>query len=956
MTLTGIYPGFSFSGGGGLTAPVQINQGGTGAITVQGAQVNLGIIGQTFNVQNPIYAGGVSGWGNWASGSITAGSTTLQVSTDCPGCNWPVGTGISISSGTGYSGQRLTTTVVNYNSISNTITLAAAPSFSVTATSGFNNIWTDDTAAINAAFAACNNGGNLPIGGVVEFPGPGYYNVSSTINMLQGCRIKGEIGAWFGNDPVEIRPIMPTAGVSATVTNFTISSNCTTGGASCKGTSAFPIINNNTGGQYEVAPHVVTFTGNNTFAPNQWIDILGCSNSQGNHLNRLVLQVASATSTGFVAVTNGLSLTNGTYTDTCTATTRNVVFATAADARYEESIERITIGNPLTPFDIGFYYGSRVDTGSYVKHTWVSSAQEYSYYFSNGGINTFFNDDWRSDGAVQGGIYWRVGGGDTFSVENGTVDNYNGSYLPTSYSGPAIVIDNQDSCGQMWFSIKDVKVEVNSSLWPGEGVVTVFDCPTSTYVPSIIITAEQEYFAPHTQTTAGFNFPGFAMIPANDETITLVITNSAIPFGLGSNTTQPFTGITGAMSNWIAGAAGAVPFFYYAPAFNSMSDLQTSNAPFQINGDLNIQQLRQYGVKASDFLYVDTGFSTSLLENGTTVYAGQIIAPPSYWNGVNGKRYALDVVYQSGTNGTLNGGATTCATPIFNVTSVTVSGTTATITGTTINAPNVISLGLYGFAGTGESWLNGQYFTVLAAGLTGTTFQVTVPSGHSGYSNLADTGTATDYYNIECSTGAGVGVGTFVAIGSNTSKMVTNVDATNPSYTVLFLFGGTIVVPTASTLSYAAPVLGPEMQLSTKSAGAPTSLAWSQGDFEQNSGATANGVAGWMNVSAGTPGTWAGVPLGDSSGKITVSQISNLATISNVQVGSVTSASGTVTTAHSFATAFTATPCCVAAPLSNSGAWYFSTLPSTTSSGVITYVTSGAQTFSESCIGAGGIW
>jgi hypothetical protein len=69
-----------------------------------------------------------------------------------------------------------------------------------------------------------------------------------------------------------------------------------------------------------------------------------------------------------------------------------------------------------------------------------------------------------------------------------------------------------------------------------------------------------------------------------------------------------------------------------------------------------------------------------------------------------------------------------------------VSGTTATITGTTINAPNVISLGLYTFAGTGESWLNGQHFNVLAAGLTGTTFQVTVPSGYSGYSNLADTG------------------------------------------------------------------------------------------------------------------------------------------------------------------------------------------------------------------------
>ena len=74
-------------------------------------------------------------------------------------------------------------------------------------------------------------------------------------------------------------------------------------------------------------------------------------------------------------------------------------------------------------------------------------------------------------------------------------------------------------------------------------------------------------------------------------------------------------------------------------------------------------------------------------------------------------------------------------------------------------------------------------------------------------------------------------------------------------------------------LTFTAPVLGPEMQLPTKSAAAPTTLAWSQGDTEQNSGATANGVAAWVNVGAGTPGTWAGIPLGNSSGQIAVSQL-----------------------------------------------------------------------------------
>jgi hypothetical protein len=72
--------------------------------------------------------------------------------------------------------------------------------------------------------------------------------------------------------------------------------------------------------------------------------------------------------------------------------------------------------------------------------------------------------------------------------------------------------------------------------------------------------------------------------------------------------------------------------------------------------------------------------------------------------------------------------------------------------------------------------------------------------------------------------------------------------------------------------------------------------------------------------------------------------------------GTVTSTTGTTTTAHTFSTAFSSTPNCVAAPLSNAGAWYFSTPASTTSSGVITYATSGAQTFSEICSGPGGAW
>lgn len=77
---------------------------------------------------------------------------------------------------------------------------------------------------------------------------------------------------------------------------------------------------------------------------------------------------------------------------------------------------------------------------------------------------------------------------------------------------------------------------------------------------------------------------------------------------------------------------------------------------------------------------------------------------------------------------------------------------------------------------------------------------------------------------------------------------------------------------------------------------------------------------------------------------------------SRIVSGTVSSSSGTVTTAHPFSTAFAATPVCTASAQSSSGAWYFSTLPSTTSSGIITYTTSGAQTFAVNCSGSLGVW
>lgn len=115
------------------------------------------------------------------------------------------------------------------------------------------------------------------------------------------------------------------------------------------------------------------------------------------------------------------------------------------------------------------------------------------------------------------------------------------------------------------------------------------------------------------------------------------------------------------------------------------------------------------------------------------------------------------------------------------------------------------------------------------------------------------------------------------------------------------------------------------------------------GSVVGSSGATISGN------SFSTPNTAAAINLPTGSTLAGVPPV-------NEQVGTVSSVSGTVTTAHTFTTAFSATPNCSASALSNAGAWYFSTLPSTTSSGIITYATSGAQTFNVQCVGAGGLW
>jgi hypothetical protein len=429
-------------------------------------------------------------------------------------------------------------------------------------------------------------------------------------------------------------------------------------------------------------------------------------------------------------------------------------------------------------------------------NTQVAGSVEYGYYFSDGGINVDFDNGWRSDGSGVAGIYWRVVGADSFGISNGTVDNGRSAYGSSS-SGAAVMLDNSAcvNTSGIHFTSRNMKIEVNTSLATGLGVITMYDCPSNSSVEAFFLDFENTWVAPASTTTAGFNFQSFVMSPANDAAVSLNILNGAFPSGISPNTTTRWVGIPELQRSDIYGANGWIPLLSYAPSSNSDGAYNTGKTPISLMGDVNIGQLWQDGIGASDYLYSDTGFAA--LPNGTTLYAGQILAPPSYWSGANGKRYALDVVYQTGTTGSPNSGATIC-------------------------------------------------------------------TGSSGASVLT------------CTSATDLSAGQRISIGTDTNKNISYVNATNTSAVLVNLTSNLASnYATATALTYSAPVLGPEIQMPTKSTGAPTTLAWSQGDMEENPGATANGVAGWVNVAAGTPGTWAGIPLGNSSGQIAPTQISS---------------------------------------------------------------------------------
>ena len=335
------------------------------------------------------------------------------------------------------------------------------------------------------------------------------------------------------------------------------------------------------------------------------------------------------------------------------------------------------------------------------------------------------------------------------------------------------------------FTSRNMKFEVNTSIQAGMGVFTMYDCPSNSALEAFFLDIENTWEA----AAAVSNSTSFVMSPANDAALALTIVNGSF----GSSAATRWAGLPALSRSDMNSGSAHIPFLSYAPSMNSAGIYSVQFAPMQLIGDANISQLWNYGVKASDFLFSDAAFAA--LPNGTTLYAGQILAPPAYWNGANGARYALDVVYQTGTTGSPNGGATTCT-------------------------------------GTGGTSI------------------------------------------LTCTSATDLSMGQRITVGSNINYKIWSVDATIGSAVLIHLASnlGT-TYSTATALAFSAPVLGPEIQMATKSSAAPTTLAWSQGDFQQNSGAMANGICGWVNVAAGTPGTWTAIPCANASGQILMSQV-----------------------------------------------------------------------------------
>jgi hypothetical protein len=894
---------------------VPVTAGGTGASTAAGAVSNLlpgvaadgnrgmtvsgNVAAGTVSAKNMASIGprydvtqfGAAGTGYATTGTVNVSSNPNQM-TVASASGFAAGQ-LYVIPGAGASGANLLATVTSVSGTSVYFTPAASTSVS--------GVTIDDTLGIQAAENTCYNNNTRPYGGVVEFPGPHAFVVNSTINIYDGCQQEGVVsgnGFTIGpNDPVALLTNFPTLPASVSFSAFTIAAN-----SSSLETASSP---------YVAAPEIITVTATNSFSVNQWVLLNNCSTIGGYNINRLVGQIASVSGSQFTITSQNTFGSTGSFSGdtTCTAIPINVVMASDAQGQNstELKISHLVISElnrhqiSTTNIGVDLFYGQRLDSGSGIDDVWFDGTNPYfGVYFSNGTLDQLWTGGWRSDAQASiANIYMRGYGSDiAFHSGSITSNSYANGYNNDGIlmgGGANIMVDNQ-ACLNVNMGTRlvfqNTVMEADGNFVPGYGAVTVMHCPTNDRYPELYLTWAGSGLYSAVSNNQGTNTPFLVVSPASDVAVSLQLNNVIVAGGNGVGITPPFVGIPTLARQNMSNMMGYVNL-NYSPAMYGLGFIgRTSgpgalDVPSQTLADFNFSYCWEFGIQCSTLLYSDTAFAA--LPNATTLEVGQILAPPAYWtNTSTNQRYALDVVKTAGTTGTPNKGWTscentsgargtyTCTGPSATITATSCVSNTLTVTTTTLTDPmggsptfgTGYQVVIYG---TQESLLNGiggQGLTLTAlAGGTSTQFQAYMYCGSLGI-NSADTGTAI----LSASQDLGIGQHVTVA-GSVTNSQIDNVNASNPAAVVITLMNSGTTMSSPAYLTYSPPVLNNEIQLPTKAASAPTTGTWSQGDIVENSGATANGICGWMNIAAGTPGTWTTIPCASASGVLTPAQM-----------------------------------------------------------------------------------
>jgi hypothetical protein len=771
------------------------------------------------------------------------------------------------------------TGTITGGSLAGKTTGIASPTYDVTQYGAVGNGVADDTAAIQAAFNACYNNGASPYGGNVLLQGARSYGISATINMYDSCNPVGVVGNYgspspFGSQQKPAIIWLPTATYSnAAFTAFTVATNST----------YYPVSSPN-----NLPPKTIAVTAANTLAFGNWVEITGCTGS-GVEVNNIVGQVVAASGAAFTITYPDLDMANGSFTDsTCQWKQTQVMMATDATARYGQLFSNFQL-YAATAGIVGaeLYMGDRIDSGTRFSNFQPDGRADFGLYLPFNGINWTINDGSRSDviPAIAAIYVRQSGGGGAWSINDAEISN---GY---TIAGSSIMIDGQ-SCegGITKAALNDVAFEVDTSMFPNSAPIDLLACPTEAY-PQFSITMQGGGVT--CGSNAGYmNCPSVLVSPQSSGYGALVLhtANAGFPTGSGATPYQAFVGVPSLLRGNMTGTTGNTGALDFSPPLWSEGNTGTGtigqySAVNQSLNDYNFNQLWQQGIHASALLKTDTAFAA--LANATTLYAGQVVAPPANWSAViSNQRYGLQVVYQTGTTGTPNSGLTNCVASGVSG-QLQCVGSQATITATscstnalTVTASNSFTANQQIFlTGTAERVLNGANYTVASA--TGSNFVINYQcNGFTG--NASDTGTAVTSSTVDLESGQ------HVSIGSVTNAVIESINASNPNAVLLNMSTSVAGVTSPTNLTFSAPLLGPEMQLPTKRPGAaPTSQTWLQGDEAQNSSATANGIAAYVNVAAGTPGTWAAIPLGDSSGHINTGQINGY-TAPTVTAGSPT--------------------------------------------------------------------